>query len=123
MGCWGGSDIKTGKEQRLVGTVKDAWTTAAHQNSFSETGMKYPPTAKSLSNMSKVQLHLLEIGFKIRSFFHTRLLLHLILPSSKIKSINTVRVMFLPTNASQIAESLLMFFLFVVCVKKGGKKT
>ena len=43
-GCWG-SDMKTGKEQRLVGTVKDDWTTAAHQNSFSETGVKYPPTA------------------------------------------------------------------------------
>lgn len=39
VGCWG-SDMKTGKEQRLVGTVKDARTTAAHQNSFSETGMK-----------------------------------------------------------------------------------
>lgn len=46
VGCWG-SDMKTGKEQRLVGTVKDAWTIAAHQNSFSETGMKYPQTART----------------------------------------------------------------------------
>lgn len=46
VGCWG-SDMKTGKEQRLVGTVKDARTGAAHQNSFSETDMKYAPTARA----------------------------------------------------------------------------
>lgn len=46
VGCWG-SDMKTGEEQRLVGTVKDARTVAGRQNSFSETGMKYPPTARA----------------------------------------------------------------------------
>lgn len=47
VGCWGSDMITGGKEQRLVGTVKDARTRAAHQNSFGETGMKYPPTASA----------------------------------------------------------------------------
>lgn len=41
-----GSDMKTGREQRLVRAVKRIWTIAAPQNSHGESGMKYPPTAR-----------------------------------------------------------------------------
>lgn len=52
------SDMKTGREQRLVGTVKGERTTAAHQNPFSQTGMKYPTDCRKRSNMSKALLSL-----------------------------------------------------------------
>lgn len=49
-----------GEEQRLVGTVKDAWTIAAHRNSFSETCNEIPADCKNLSNISKVLFCVLE---------------------------------------------------------------
>lgn len=42
-----GSDMKTQKEQRLPGSVKDTQTTAALQNLFHERHMKHLPSAKT----------------------------------------------------------------------------
>lgn len=82
-----------GKEQRLVGTVKDVWTRAAHQNSFGETGMKYPPTASASQTRQNSTSVWQRIWCQNRE---TRSLLLL-----QLKPINIFSAALLSTNASQ----------------------
>lgn len=69
VGCWG-SDMKTRKEQRLVGTVKDAWTTAAHQNSFSETSMSTRRMQEPLKHVKTPLLSVGKCGVKTGGYLH-----------------------------------------------------
>lgn len=86
VGCWG-SDMKTRKEQRLVGTVKDAWTIAAHQNSFSETGMNTRRMQEPLKHVKTPLLSVGKCGVKTGGYLHLKPLLHLLSAHLKHRAI------------------------------------
>lgn len=65
---------KQEKNKGLSGQLKDVWTTAAHQNLFSETSMKYPPSARSSQTCQTPLRSLRKCAVKARRFLHMKTL-------------------------------------------------
>lgn len=65
---------KQEKNKGLSGQLKDVWTTAAHQNLFSETSMKYPPSARSSQTCQTPLQSLRKCAVKARRFLHMKTL-------------------------------------------------